>query len=87
MNNNNTYDNLINMYTIINGTTGNVTRSSIIKFQSNTPGYVAISLIQRTDAKIAAGTYDADVYAYIDNENNTDVICDHIDISLLGNLS
>jgi hypothetical protein len=70
----------------INSTTSNITRNSIIRQQSGNPGYVPILIIQRTSTKVGPGTYDANVYAFTSN-TSTNVLCDHIDISLLGNLS
>jgi hypothetical protein len=69
----------------LDGTTSNVTRNSILRQQSGNPGYVPITILQRTNTSIPSGSYTCEVFAYT-TTSSTNVICDHLDIGLIGNL-
>jgi len=79
-------DEIVNMYVVLNGTTSNVTRNSIVRQQGGDPGYVPITILQRTNTSIPSGNYSCQVFAYT-TTSSTNVICDHLDIGLIGNLN
>jgi len=77
---------LISLYMIVDGTTSNVTNSSIdAQISGPIPSYTSITLNQRTNSILAAGQYTTTVYGYVDS--GTAIICRHIDTFVLGNLA
>ena len=75
----------VSTYMILNGTTSNVTTSTIsARLTPSISGSTAITIQQRTNTMIAPGTYTSAVYAYVDA--GTDVKLKHVDLFIMGNL-
>ena len=76
----------LSAYMILDGTTSNVTTSTISsRFSGTVNGSTSITVQQRTDAMIAPGTYTTTVYAYVNA--GTDVTLKHVDLFIMGNLA
>jgi hypothetical protein len=77
---------LISLYMIIDGTTSNVTNSSIdAEISGSIPSYASITLNQRTNSQLAPGQYTTAVYGYVDS--GAAIICRHVDTFVLGNIA
>ena len=75
----------IRSYMILDGTTSNVTTSTIeSRLASLVYSSTAITIQQRTNTMIAPGTYNCDVYAYVDA--GADVNLKHVDLFIMGNI-
>ena len=71
---------------VIDGTTSNITNSSIdMQLSGLIPAYASISLNQRTTSILAAGQYSVIVYGYVNS--GTDILFRHIDTFILGNIA
>jgi hypothetical protein len=75
----------ISAYMILNGTTSNVTTSTISSRLTGTiNGSTAITIQQRTNVMIDPGTYTSAAYAYVNA--GTTVKLKHVDLFVMGNL-
>ena len=75
----------LSAYMILNGTTSNVTTSTISeRLASGVNGSTSITVQQRTELMIAPATYTSAVYAYVND--GTDVVLKHVDLFIMGNL-
>lgn len=88
--NDNTADHPISMYVVVDGTTSTPSTNIIPKTSGSIPLQTSnLSINQRTNTIVPAGTYSIQVYAYTNASgvSGSHIRCDHIDVFALGNLS
>ena len=79
-------DHVVDLYLVVNGSTGNVTTEDMRKRNAGVDGYANFSLLHRSGI-VGPGTYSTTVYARVQEPISTsNVIVDHLDMFALGNL-
>jgi hypothetical protein len=84
----NTNDHPISIYMIVNGTTSNTSTDYITRRTGASVRTLNMSIQQRTNTMIPAGSYTVQVFAYTDTSgvSGNHIRCDHLDVFALGNL-